>query len=286
MKEYEDKKKKVLVLGSSGFVGRAIYQRLLKSYEVYGSYYMHEPEDRMHMVYCDVASDSIQSILEEIQPEIIISSLRGSFENQLKFHQLLAEYIRKEKDRKLIFISTANVFDGELTKPHYEMDSVNAQTDYGKYKSECEKMLRENIGEQSIIIRIPAVWGVEFPRVRQLKLSEELDTVTNIYVNVTTDTRIAAYVEEILLHKRYGIFHIGTKDAVDYYEFQKRVCRELKIKAPVFHVETRGETGYQVLYSKREDIPEELSQTVDEVLEELKGTKNTDLVEEETVCLS
>ena len=263
------KKEKVLVLGSSGHIGSAIAHQLESEYEVYGTYYSKEPENKEHMIYCDVASEDICKILEQIMPDYVISSLRGGYEEQLRFHELTAQYIIKEKSRRLIFISTANVFDHDLTKPHYESDPLDAQTDYGTYKAECENRLTQLLGEQCIIIRIPAVWGRNCPRVRQLQQAKELATATNLKVNETTDTRIAKYIEFILCDKKTGIFHIGTTDMVDYYEFQKTVCQELGIKGPEFQVETEEETGYQVMFSQRDDVPEYLCHKVQDVLEEI-----------------
>ena len=261
--------KKVIVLGSSGHIGQAVFHKLSESYEVYGSYCSNPPEDLEHRIYCNIADTSFFNCLEQLNPEYVISSLRGAFEEQNQFHDLLSKYIRKEKERRLIFISTANVFDHDLSKPHFESDSLDAQSDYGRYKADCEKHLMEVCGEQCIIIRIPAVWGIECPRIRQLKQSHSLDTVTNIAVNITSDTRIAECIHYIIQQNMTGIFHIGTVDFIDYYELQKLVCQRLDIKGPEFKVETADEKGYQVLFSQREDMPARFRHTVEDVLAEM-----------------
>ncbi|MDP4193197.1 MAG: hypothetical protein Q8858_16650 [Bacteroidota bacterium] len=63
-------------------------------------------------------------------------------DQQLSVHIKAAEYL-KENRGSLYFFSTTNVFDNDLSKPHYEDDLPNFHTDYGQYKIECENKMKE-----------------------------------------------------------------------------------------------------------------------------------------------
>lgn len=262
--------KKILILGSTGFIGKRIFQQLSEQYDVYGTYHKQSMEQNGKWFYLDIATDGIKKILELIQPDIVISSLRGDFEQQLKIHSYLADYVKLNLERKLIFISTANVFDADQTRPFYEEDRINPSSDYGTYKAQCETMLQEALGEQCIIIRIPAVWGVNCPRIQQLRNSRQIDTVTNYDINITTDVQIAKTVKRIIDEDKAGIFHIGTIDKIDYYELQLKVCELLDIKKPEFKVEKEAETGNMILFTHRQDIQEMVSLTIADVLNLIK----------------
>ena len=87
----------------------------------------------------------------------MISSINGAFVPQYTFHTVLADWMSKEPSKRLLFISTANVFDGDLSQPCTEQTPPNPESDYGKFKRDCETMLMEKLPAQLIIFRLGAV---------------------------------------------------------------------------------------------------------------------------------
>ena len=104
-------------------------------YDVYGSYHSKKPDIFPDKTFkLDVSQEkNIQNILKIVEPDLVISCLRGDFLMQLKVHKDLANYLQKTRG-KLYFCSTANVFDGNTSKAHYEHDDTGAKSDYGQYK--------------------------------------------------------------------------------------------------------------------------------------------------------
>ncbi|NNK75957.1 MAG: NAD-dependent epimerase/dehydratase family protein, partial [Maribacter sp.] len=104
--------KKILILGASGFIGNALYKELCSYFDTYGTYNSARRsfEDNQQFFKYDMEEDDIFQLLRKIKPQIIISALRGNFASQIIAHQHLIEYI-SENDCKLVFISSANVFD-------------------------------------------------------------------------------------------------------------------------------------------------------------------------------
>jgi dTDP-4-dehydrorhamnose reductase len=271
---------KILILGASGYAGQAIAQKLEENHEVYGTYHAHENGciARNRMIHLELSkSDSIKKILDSIQPQIIISSLRGNFQLQLAAHNDIADYLLENKVGKIIFLSSVNSFDAAKEKPHYESDKTDSQTDYGNFKVTCEGMLQEKLRDRCVIVRIPEIWGRNCPRILKLIEDAESDTpiatYPNVYVNYTTNIQIAEWIEYIVKEDLGGIFHIGTKDTYDYMRFQLELSRILGLKEPVFKKELAPKKCFQAVLPGRKEIPEKLQMKVNDVLEYLDNVQ-------------
>lgn len=153
---------KILVLGGSGLLGIAIINEMSKynNFEVYSTYFKNPILFNQYKSFKLDIRDSynVNNILSTLKPNIIVSCLRGDFNKQLATHINIAEYLR-ENDGSLYFFSTTNVFDNDLSKPHYEDDVPNSNTDYGQYKIQCENKMKEILQDNACILRIPQVWG-------------------------------------------------------------------------------------------------------------------------------
>jgi dTDP-4-dehydrorhamnose reductase len=254
---------KVLVLGGSGLVGKSIINEMSKNkkFQIYSTYLKSSTtlnKDRSFKL--DIEDTyNISSILDELKPEIVISCLRGDYDKQLILHTKVANYL-KENDGKLYFFSTTNVFDNDLSRPHYEDDLPNSCTDYGQYKIECEKIITDILNDNAIILRLPQVWGKDSPRMNHLlKLltnKENVVVYSKLLCNANIDTVIAKQLCYIIEHRLKGVFHLVSGDMVN----QKEFCIEL-IKGLGFEnvkiEENFEEEGYFVLLSKRiNEFPE------------------------------
>ncbi len=159
-------KQKVFIIGGTGLVGRAIKESLTQAYEVVVTAGHHEVEGGYQLPAEDL--DALISILEKENPDVVISSMRGDFQAQYRFHETLADWLGG-KAKRLLFISTANVFDGDMSQPWTEEAQPNPGSDYGKYKRDCEAMLEHKLSGQLIIFRIPSVWAPDCPRIQLLR---------------------------------------------------------------------------------------------------------------------
>ena len=189
---------KVLVLGGSGLVGKAIITEInkCKEFETYATYFQGSiPLNQNRSFKLNIENlDNINSILNTVEPEIIISCLKGDYDKQLILHTEIAEYLKKSQGR-LYFCSTTNVFDDDLTKPHYENDLPSSCTEYGKFKIDCEKIITGLLHDNACILRLPQVWGKDSPRMKELLKSltnnEKVIVYPKLYINTITDVVIA-----------------------------------------------------------------------------------------------
>lgn len=265
-------KKKVLLIGGSGFVGNTVAEALRKDYQIITTAGHKETKAD----YCLPAADTklLIQILERENPKIVVSSIRGEFKAQMSFHSKLADWLAG-KDKRLLYISTANVFDGDMSRPWTETDTPIPKSDYGVFKRDCELMMSRLLENRLMIFRPSTVWDFDSPRTRILEAhsrsGEAHSTAANHMVNVTYAKQIGEYARYVLDNALSGIFHIGTTDTVDYLDFEKSVCESLGIKLPNFAVEREKTTAVQAVVSTRSDIPDSLQMTVEQVLDILKA---------------
>lgn len=213
------------------------------------------------------------SILNQEEPDIVISSIRGEFLAQFRFHEVLANWL-EGKDKRLLFISTVNVFDGDLSRPWTEKDLPVPKSDYGIYKRDCEAMLQKKLPDQLMIFRLGMVWDAECPRLHILEESGRTGTPVHTYqgdaVNISFAEQIGWYARYVFEHDLTGVFHVGTVDMVDYSDFEKMACEALNIPMPEFETEIIEGAAFQAAIPTRKDIPEKFQMTVEQVLQALK----------------
>ena len=168
----EEQKKRIIILGASGFIGNAIYKELCSYFNTFGSYYTQTNfyKKNQQFFHYDHEKDDIYEIQEAFKPNIIISSLRGNFTTQILAHQHIIEYVKQNKCR-LIYLSSSNVFDAYSKYPSYENDKTLSESVYGRFKIKIENAIMRLPKRKWTIIRLPMVLGSNSPRVEELKLS-------------------------------------------------------------------------------------------------------------------
>src|SRR5690606_4047231 len=177
----KESKHRVLIFGASGFLGNSIYKELCPYFRTFGTYCTPNShfEKNKHFFQYKLEEDDAFEILNAVKPTIIISALRGDFHAQIIAHQHIAEYVQAH-DCKIIFLSSANVFDAYSKFPSYEDDKTLSDSIYGHFKIKIENMLLRLPKKKAIIIRLPMVFGAQSPRVKELKQHLEEKTAIEI----------------------------------------------------------------------------------------------------------
>lgn len=269
--------KKVLILGASGLVGKALIEELKDEFHLFGTYgskLTNLPVEKQFHLKVD-EPDKLLEVLNELKPEIVISCIRGPFDQQLDLHKQLAMELKFMKSQ-LYYFSTTNVFDGDYSAPHVETDSPLAVSDYGIFKIECEKMLAEILDERVSIIRIPAIWGKDSPRWNQMKESqkkdEKIEVYNNLICNNLLDIDLAKQVHGIIKEGLKGIFHLGSADLMSHAQFYTLLASELENGESLLQYkdfEKSDTTYYFTLKSNRHEFPSALQRTNHEIIEYL-----------------
>ncbi len=267
----------ILILGASGFLGKAIYKELCPYYKTFGTYHTsnEQYEKNHHFFQYNFENDDIYNILNQVNPSIIISALRGNFASQFVAHKHLSEYLITNKT-KLIFLSSANVFDAYSKYPSYEFDKTLSNSIYGHFKIKIENMLLRLPKKQVVILRLPMVFGSTSPRIQNItnliNSKEAVEVFPNLIINVTTENRVTQQIHYIINRKKYGIFHLGSNDLVHHDEFIKDIVNSLSLqnKAIYKRVYTTNNDRYLAVLPKYNLLPKNLQSLSSEILTELE----------------
>ena len=259
------KKHRILILGVSGFLGSAIYKELCPYYSTFGTYRtpLFSFENNKQFYHYDFEEDDIFEILNIVKPTLIISALRGDFSAQLTAHKHLFEYITIQKNCKMIFLSSANVFDAYSKFPSYENDTTLSNSIYGHFKIRLEQLFLKLPSRKIAILRLPMVFGAQSPRVNELKLHLELDApielFPNLIMNVISDKKVTQQLHYIINRNKHGIFHLGSKDLVHHDDFIKDLVSKIGAKTPKFKlVYTTNDDRYLAVLPKENKLPKHL----------------------------
>lgn len=268
-----ERKKKVLILGASGFIGNAIYKELCAYYDTYGSYCFNKKEfgRNHHFFEYNVENDDIYEQLEIIRPDVIISAIRGNFSAQIVAHRHIVEYI-SENNCRLFFLSSANVFDAYSKYPSYENDKTLSLSIYGRLKIKIENMLLRLPKHKTAILRLPMVFGNNTPRINEFKnllhLNEPVEVFPNLIINVTHIDKFTQQIHYLINQNKNGIYHMGSSDLVHHEEFVQEVIKRIGIYKPIYkRVYTTNEDRYLAVLPKSNKLPKHLRSTFQDTLE-------------------
>lgn len=274
MSQIPKTKHTILILGASGFIGNALYRELLSYFSTYGTYCTQEglyKDNQVFFQFC-AEEDNITEILATVKPSVIISSLRGTYKALLKTHQDIANYVAKSHNSRILFLSSAEVFDGLYEYPCYENDTPKAQSDYGRHKLAIEKLLMEQIPAQTTILRLPMTLGVTSPRLIQLRQASKHKATFEVYPNqvisITTADKIAQQVHFIVNQQLDGIFHLASEDVIHHEDLFRELCDKLGDDPPIFKsVFQRNEDSFLAILPKKNKLPKLYRITIAEVID-------------------
>ncbi|WP_373000137.1 dTDP-4-dehydrorhamnose reductase [Sulfurimonas sp.] len=155
--------------------------------------------------------------------------------------------ISKEKNIKLIHISTDYVFNGQNYRPYIETDATDPNSVYGSTKLDGEKALQEINPKNSIIIRTSWVYssfGSNFVKT-MLRLGNERDELGVIYDQVGSPTYardLAKTILEIvpkLQNQNVEVYHYSNEGVLSWYDFAKEIMKMAKKECNINPIETK-----------------------------------------------
>jgi len=271
-----ENKHRILILGASGFIGNALYKELCSYFKTFGTYRTskREFEKNQHFFQYDVEEDDVFEILEIVKPTIIISALRGDFNAQVIAHSHIAQYLQMHKS-KLLFLSSANVFDSYSKYPSYESDKTLSDSVYGHFKIKIENMLLRLPKRQVAIIRLPMVFGNQSPRITEIKEfiknKEAIEVFPNLIMNIATDVKLTQQIHYIINRNNSGVFHIGSTDLVHHDEYILEIINSLGFENVLLkNVYTTNDDRYLAVLPKYNLLPKHLQFTSKDFISEIE----------------
>jgi dTDP-4-dehydrorhamnose reductase len=257
----------ILVTGSNGQLGSEI--RELSSLYEYNFFFA----DRSEL---DISNEKdIKSFIETNNINTIINcaaytavdKAEKDKVNADKINHLAVKYlavIAKEKNIKLVHVSTDYVFDGTNYKPYSEDDITNPNSIYGTTKLDGEKAMININPSNSMIIRTSWVYssfGANFVKT-MLRLGKEKDSLGVIFDQVGTPTYardLAKVILEIIpkldsrvkpendetcnsqlaCESSVQIYNYSNEGVLSWYDFAKEIMRMAKLDCKVNPIETK-----------------------------------------------
>ncbi|OGJ16225.1 hypothetical protein A3K74_03300 [Candidatus Pacearchaeota archaeon RBG_13_33_26] len=235
--EYTNKTKKILITGAGGFLGKKLFEKLSKKFNIYGTTNLSAKKNG-EFLYLDITNkESLYGIIKKINPQIIIHTAaladadfceknkEQTYITNVKGTQNIIE-VCKDYGIKLIFFSTDYVYDGN--NPPYTEDSVKRPMNYyGETKLECERLVKEHIKDY-IILRPTIFYGFNNEEDKETfvtqtlkKLREKKEFFADDYVikyPLIIDDVVDAI--KILIEKdAVGDFNLGTEKGVTRYQW-------------------------------------------------------------------
>lgn len=249
----------ILVTGGNGQLGSEIKELIENSSDIQFVSYQNKKFYFTTSQELDITQyDNVKKYIRNNNIQIIINCAAYTAVDKAESEKKIADdinhlavknlaHIAKEKNIKLIHVSTDYVFDGTNYKPYTEEDTTNPQNIYGKTKLNGERAVKEINPQNSLIIRtswIYSSYGANFVKT-MLKLGKENKQLGVIYDQVGTPTYakdLAATILEIIpniANKNVEIYHYSNEGVLSWYDFAKEIMRMAKLDCKINPIETK-----------------------------------------------
>ncbi len=222
-------KKKLLITGSNGMMGKALVERLSKKYSIKAI--TREDSDITDL-------NTITKVITKIKPDIVIHTAAYTKVDDCESNSIHAYKVNaigarnvamacQKIDAIMVYISTDYVFDGTKGSPYIEFDAANPISIYGKTKLAGEEFVRQ-ILNRFYIIRTSWLYGeggVNFVDtiINKAKTEKELKIVNDQRGSPTYTKDLADKIGEIISRERYGIYHVTNSGSCSWFEFAKKI---------------------------------------------------------------
>ncbi|MCT7954386.1 SDR family oxidoreductase [Laspinema palackyanum] len=239
--------KKLLITGSSGFLGWHICQLAQEKWQVFGTYNSHEiPIPGCQLMPVDLTDfQALKSLFLEIRPDAVIHAAAQSQPNvcqtypeeSYKINVTAASDLAglcADAEIPCVFTSTDLVFDG-LNAPYAETDAVCPVSRYGEQKVQAEVEMGDR-NPQTIVCRMPLMFGEGGPAAQSflqpmlqtLRSGQELALFTDEF-RTPVSGKTAAQGLLVALKQNEKLLHLGGKERVSRYGFFEQVIEILEV---------------------------------------------------------
>lgn len=230
-------RRKVLITGASGFIGRHLVAFLKSRYDLL----LFDKKPFGEKGIDIISFETVREVIRQSHPEFIIHLAGIKNLNYCETHpeetflintyatQNIAE-IAEEIGARLLFISSDYVFDGEIGN-YRETDRPNPVTVYGKSKAEAESVIQHTC-RNFVILRTSAVYGYGgnfFDWVlKSLQEGKTIDTFVDTYFTPTYIGDVVEVFEQLIEENLKGILHVAGTPVVSRYEMAREIGHRLK----------------------------------------------------------
>ena len=222
----------ILITGASGRLGSRLVALLQNKHRVEDADFVGEVS---HVL--DVADyDACRGLVAELHPDIVLHSAAWTDVNACALDPEKAlrvngigtgnlAAVTAQRGIPILYVSTNEVFDGQLDRAYSEYDPANPINAYGYSKWYGERAIMQ-VNPRHYIVR--SAWlfahgGRNFIHaiLGAARQGKELRVVTNEVANPTYTNDLAAAIVRLLESERFGIYHLVNEGAVSRWGFAR-----------------------------------------------------------------
>ena len=241
-------KKRLLVTGSNGQLGRAINREYADNtdYELINTDFGVENIRDLDITDQERLIDTVR----EIKPYAIINcaaftNVDGCETNRDTAYRINAlgprnlSIAARECGAKLVHISTDYVFPGTSSTPLTEFDPTGPNSAYGHTKLAGEEFVRQ-FADRYFIIRTAWLYGDGKNFVKtMLRLSEDRDQIKVVSDQIgspTSAVQLSHAIASLIETEQYGLFHGTCEGQCSWADFTKEIFKLRGIKTEVLPI--------------------------------------------------
>ena len=243
----------IVVLGSSGFIGKKLVKRLREQYTVYG---LSRSPSEFTDFQVDASSEDTITLLRRLNPDIIINSIKlPQSIDYYETHEAEAEIAEiesmtntsewaEENKKKIIMISTDYVYDG-ITGDYNEESETNPLNLYGKLKLKAEGIAK-NV-ENHAILRTTGVFDY-IPNDKNFLMQiidakEERKIPYDQISNPTSINVLGYYIEKVIKEDMRGLYIAAGSYPIDRFSLALTIAGVFDLNVNLFKRVKTSELG-------------------------------------------
>ncbi len=237
---------KILVIGHKGMLGTDLMKILDSQHKLWG-----KDIDELDIT----RKEEVQKVLGEVKPSLVINVAAYTKVDQCEEAKELAYAVNaegaknlalgcKEKNIRLLHLSTDYVFDGQKDSPYREDDCPLPLSAYGKSKFSGEEYIKEVL-DNFLIVRTAWLYGLNGTNFVRTILNiadreKELKVVDDQRGSPTNTVDLAFAIAKLITLDRRGIYHITNQGSCSWYQFAKRILQLSNIEKKVTPIATES----------------------------------------------
>lgn len=237
---------RILVLGASGLLGSNLFNDLLTSHDVYGTYFSRPVQG---LLPGSLNLEETSAICKENNIEVIVNCVgmtsielceklpEAAWQINTHFVFKLGT-LCKNLGIKLVHISTDH-FDSLFEEPRNEDCKMVAVNQYGFTKLAAERICLNSF-PQSIILRVNFIAKNRFGLkdnslltfvIDQLGTNKKLVGFQDVYFSPVSARFLSKVIDILISKNANGLFHVASNSSVSKFEFAQSVARYINIDA-------------------------------------------------------
>ena len=244
-------KSKILITGSSGFIGKILANKLKKNYDVYliDKKRISTVQKKFYQINLLEISD-LKDFFSKNKIDLIIHLASEIFDDDdnvynhnIQTSKNLISLAKKFNVKNFIFTSTFSIYEKNYNKPIKENEPPSASNSYGKSKYQIERMLLKSKLKNFTILRVPIVvgksrshrMGILFELIRNSLPIILINNGKNKIQYIAVDDLVKIIKKCINLNKR-NLFNVGSKISYTFKENLEFLIKKSGSKSKIYSV--------------------------------------------------